>query len=270
MLNPFFKKIVTVILFIVSSAAIAKVNVQANLQELDTRGFTVVRNVFTAEQIKLLRDAYLQCKTQAFAIIDNIPAQPRFFSENDGNNQSKYWKTAQYTILQAGKGRYDFYQGFDNGILASDIVKHNPILEKLMLAIMKDEITNYSGIIHSEPGSEDQYWHRDTHTLANVGTDGSKLVIHDDFYFTILVPLTVDFTIENGTTEFLEGSHRLAAKDFGNCKPVQVPVPLGSALVFNGKINHRGKANLSKDDRPALYIVYHKKWYNDQYRSGIN
>ena len=46
-------------------------------------------------------------------------------------------------------------------------------------------------------------------------------------------------------------------------------VPLGSALLFNGKINHRGTSNASQRDRPAIYTVYHKLWYNDQYRKGV-
>jgi ectoine hydroxylase-related dioxygenase (phytanoyl-CoA dioxygenase family) len=134
---------------------------------------------------------------------------------------------------------------------------------------MVDDFTNYAGIILSQAGSSDQYWHRDTHTLSNTRTDGKELILLDDFYFTVLIPITVPFTIENGATEFLIGSHRLSADQFANGATVQMEVPLGSALVFNGKISHRGKANFSDRDRPALYLVYHKKWYNDQFRKGI-
>jgi ectoine hydroxylase-related dioxygenase (phytanoyl-CoA dioxygenase family) len=47
-------------------------------------------------------------------------------------------------------------------------------------------------------------------------------------------------------------------------------VELGNALVFNGKINHRGTANGSNADRPVIYRVFHKQWYNDQFRVGID
>ena len=45
---------------------------------------------------------------------------------------------------------------------------------------------------------------------------------------------------------------------------------MGSALFFNGKTNHRGSANKSKEDRPVVYQVFHKMWYNDNYRKGVD
>ena len=76
--------------------------------------------------------------------------------------------------------------------------------------------------------------------------------------------------MENGATEIMFGSHQLASHDFDQCDVKQVTVPLGGALVFNGKLNHRGSANQSEQERPALYMVFHKKWYNDQFRQGVD
>lgn len=240
-----------------------------HLQELETQGFTIVSGVFDNQEIQEISKSFEKIKARAFEIIENTEPKVRLFSENNNDNTSVYWKTNQELIMQAGKGRYDLYQGFKDDFFSSSQVTQNPKIHTLMKELLVDEFTNYSGIIHSMPGSEDQYWHRDTHTLANTGSDGSKLIGIDDFYFTVLIPINVPFTLENGTTEFLAGSHRLAAKDFKDCIPKQFEVPLGSALIFNGKINHRGKANGSEKERPALYLVYHKKWYNDQYRKGI-
>jgi len=240
-----------------------------NIEDLETQGFTVISTVFSAAELQQLLADYERVKAKALNLITNTKPKPRFFSENDQDNQSVYWKTDKELILQAGKGRYDLYQGFQDGIFATDLVLHNPIFEQLMTQLMVGEYTNYVGFIYSTPGSEDQYWHRDTNNLTNTGTDGAKLVTMDDFCFLIMIPLTVPFTLQNGTTEFMVGSHRVAAKDFPSCKTAQTEVPLGGALVFNSKINHRGKANMSTADRPALYIMYHKKWYNDQYRSGV-
>jgi ectoine hydroxylase-related dioxygenase (phytanoyl-CoA dioxygenase family) len=82
--------------------------------------------------------------------------------------------------------------------------------------------------------------------------------------------VTVPVSIENGATEFMVGSHRQPAKNFGDLELTKAEVPLGSALVFNGKINHRGTKNESLEDRPVIYRVFHKKWYNDQFRKGID
>jgi len=240
-----------------------------HLQNLETNGFTVVSEVFTKEEIVQAAQEFASLRSQALELIETTPAQIRYFGENNQDHASLYWKKGRQLILQAGPGRYDFYQGFQQGFFGSKNVLHNDALEELMRHLMGEEFTNYSGMINSLPDSADQYWHRDTHTLSNYNTDGSKLIALDDFYFTILIPITVPFTLENGTTEFLAGSHRLSAHDFDRCEPVQLEVPLGSALIFNGKINHRGKGNRSDTDRPALYIVYHKKWYNDQYRRGV-
>jgi hypothetical protein len=240
-----------------------------HLQELRTMGFTVIEDVFTQEEMALLAEQFAQIKKRAFQIMESTPPHPRFFRENNRDHRSIYWKTDRELILQGGEGRYDFYRGFQEGIFGSDAVLHNPLLDRVMRHLLIDEFTNYSGVILSCQGSEDQYWHRDTHTLANFGTDGSKLVQMDDFYFTILIPITVPFTLENGTTELLAGSHKMSSYHFDKCQPMQRKVPLGSALVFNGKINHRGRANASDEDRPTLYIVYHKKWYNSQYLPGI-
>ena len=249
--------------------AYATIDLTIPLQELETNGFTVLHHVLSPQDIQELSTNFHKAKEKAFHIIEGSPPVVRHFSENNTQNQSIYWKTDRELILQAGKGRYDFYRGFQDDFFHSDRVLHNQTLEALMRNLMIDEFTNYSGVVHSTVGSLDQYWHRDTHTLTNFGSDGSKLVTMDDFYFTILIPITVPFTKENGTTEFLVGSHRLPSSDFDKCPHAQVEVPLGSVLVFNGKINHRGRANLSDEDRPALYLVYHKKWYNDQYRRGV-
>jgi ectoine hydroxylase-related dioxygenase (phytanoyl-CoA dioxygenase family) len=67
------------------------------------------------------------------------------------------------------------------------------------------------------------------------------------------------------------GSHRESAKNYDKLERACSPtVNLGSALVFNGKLNHRGTANHSSEDRPVIYRVYHKRWYNDFFRVGID
>lgn len=243
------------------------VDLTRSLEELNTQGFTVIPDLFNESEVKEICERYQIVKERALEIVQASPPVVRTFSENNVTNTTKYWQKEHEVILQAGNGRYDFYRGFSKTLLSPASI--NETLETLMQKLMVDEFTCYSGIIHSTPGSEDQYWHRDTHTLETLTSEGTNLVNLDDFYFTVLIPITVPFTIENGTTEFMVGSHKLAAKDLNECKTSQLEVPLGSALVFNGKINHRGKANQSLEDRPALYIVYHKKWYNDQYRKGV-
>ena len=48
---------------------------------------------------------------------------------------------------------------------------------------------------------------------------------------------------------------------FGQLERAYAQCPVGSALLFNGKMNHRGTGNASQADRPCIYTVYHKQWY---------
>lgn len=240
-----------------------------HLEELERDGFTVIPHLFNAAEERQAASCFEKIKEEAFALVNTTQAHIRHFKENNQDHISWYWKGDQELVLQAGKGRYDWFQGFQKGFFGTETVLRNPTLEALMHHLMIDDFTNYAGIIYSDVGSEDQYWHRDTYNLSHTRTDGKELVTLDDFYFTVLIPITVPFTFENGATEFMVGTHKLSASEFAHSPCRQVEVPLGSALVFNGKINHRGKANHSDAPRPALYLVYHKKWYNDRYRRGI-
>ena len=86
----------------------------------------------------------------------------------------------------------------------------------------------------------------------------------------MLFPCLVDVTMENGPTEFYAGSHKQASYEYDPASLCYAECPLGSALFFNGKLNHRGSANPSKEDRPVIYQIYHKLWYNDQFRKGVD
>ena len=245
-----------------------------NLIELETRGFTIVNNIFTAEEIETLKNDFTTLVyPKAMSIIDNTAAKPRGFEESDTAVTSLYWKPDPDTlILQAGKGRYDFYRGFgtvNDGLFGKDAVLRNPHIVNIVQRLLHRDFTSYTGVIHNTVGSEDQYWHRDTDTLQNTGTDGKQMVLLDDFYFTCLAPITVPISMQNGATEFMVGSHRCCASDFNSLEQAQAEVPLGSALLFNGKCNHRGKANNSSEDRPVIYTVIHKLWYNDAFRRGV-
>jgi len=243
--------------------------ISKNLIELELKGFTVVENVFSPNEINQLKLDYEIVKNHAYDIMKKSPSKPRVWVENNVKTESVYWRTKNEMILQAGPGRYDLYKGFNLGIFNSETVSDNKVIKPLIDKLLVSDYLSYNGVILSEPGSEAQYWHRDTDNLTNIGSDGSKLVLLDDFYFTCLIPITVPLTLDNGATEFMVGSHRRGASKFDHLELARAEVPIGSALLFNGKANHRGGANNSSHERPVLYKVYHKRWYNDQFRKGV-
>jgi len=244
--------------------------IKHHLEELDDKGFTVVPEIFTPEEVEQLQKEYLKIKQRTTEIIDTIPPRPRVWEETGKMVQSQYWKTDTEVMLQAGVGRYDCWKGFSNGILATENVRRNPLISKLMEELLVCDYTTYQGVVLSGANSDGQYFHRDTDSLQNKRSCGTEMVKLDDFYFTVLMPCLVNVTMDNGPTEFYAGSHRQPAYEFDDKTLERVCAPLGSALVFNGKLYHRGSANRSNEDRPVIYQVWHKMWYNDYYRDGVD
>ena len=106
-----------------------------------------------------------------------------------------------------------------------------------------------------------------------------------------IVPL-VDMTLETGPTEFMTASHwphvrccscataraGLTAclqgtswKDFNeNSSPTPVhrlAADLGSSVLFDVQIYHRGTANRSDKMRPIVYMSYVREWWFDRVRA---
>lgn len=73
-----------------------------------------------------------------------------------------------------------------------------------------------------------------------------------------------DFTVDNGATRVLPGSHaytravprELAAPERGHPGETVIEAAAGSVLVFNGHLWHRGAANTSRDTRRSLQVQY--------------
>lgn len=59
----------------------------------------------------------------------------------------------------------------------------------------------------------------------------------------------------------------LLAKLRKTLRPPESPlVPAGSALVFDYRTLHRGRANTTKDEnRPVLVLTFAKSWFRDLY-----
>ena len=80
------------------------------------------------------------------------------------------------------------------------------------------------------------------------------------FYFTVLIPL-VPLNKENGTPEFIRGSHKLTYQVSINNEHIRMDTELGDIIIFDGRIFHRGCKNISREERPVLYNMIHRNWY---------
>ena len=107
--------------------------------------------------------------------------------------------------VQRAKGRYDILYGFNGN---SEFMQVDERLRPVLAQILNARrLLLFNGLLHSEPGSNEQLWHADGEHLFP-GTPHSYLPVHS---LNVFVPL-VDITKDNGGTEFVLGSHRLTGK----------------------------------------------------------
>lgn len=153
------------------------------------------------------------------------------------------------SIWHLAKGRYDFWLGSGDLFSSDSFLKDTDVLHLVEEKLGKD-YEFYYGALTSEPGSEDGDWHTDAEILFDENTDSWL----PPYYITLLVPLQ-DMSLEAGPTE-LDTSY-LGAKS--KYMPI---LKAGDALIMDGRVRHRGRANKTDSERRMLYIVFCKKWYD--------
>jgi len=138
----------------------------------------------------------------------------------------------------------------------------SPIVSKLLHSKM-DEINLYYSLIVSTPLATEQKWHADG---EHVDLD-QHLPCH---CLSVFIPL-VNVTSNMGPTEILPASHFHTRQpspmkiDPGTLKaPVAPTLNLGDVLIFDYRVLHRGRPNLSSDkDRPYLNLILSQPWFKD-------
>jgi len=74
-----------------------------------------------------------------------------------------------------------------------------------------------------------------------------------------------DFTIANGATRLVPGSHRWPRdRQPTEDEAVAVEMPAGSALLYVGSTWHAGGANRTEENRPAILMEYAASWLRPQ------
>ena len=71
-----------------------------------------------------------------------------------------------------------------------------------------------------------------------------------------------EFTRANGPTEFRVGSH-VKASVVRAPQELMLTCPLGSVVLFDGRVFHRGGANGSGCAREVLFVNVCRHWYRD-------
>lgn len=111
------------------------------------------------------------------------------------------------------------------------------------------------GLLVSLPGAEDQQRHFDALLFPETPLD------------RVLPPVTIALSVPlvrmdevSGTTGFWSRSHLDPKRGEGEQDMAPI-VPVGSALLWDFRVHHRGLANRSATPRPAVFTVFCRDWW---------
>lgn len=193
------------------------------VQEIEAYGFTVLEAVLTTADVATLRETLIRCA--------------REFGEEHKHGGSARHVSNLVTL--------------DPVFLP--IIDHSrtlPILEhflgrSLILGSLNSRIVR--------PGDGDQRIHGDI--PAEMLHPASPVMMNT-------VWMLDDFTVENGATRIIPGTHRSGHATPPEGLPLRyihhATAPAGSVLIFNGQCWHGGGENRTSRDRHALFSHYRK------------
>ena len=215
----------------VSGSTVAR-DFQPHVEEFLARGFTVIPNVLTTEQIEIGR----RLLTDLFEREAEIATQ-------------RGWRNATYQCSYMLPGKHEFFRalpmhpvtlGFVRAILGADCI-----------------LSSLNGLTMA-PGGPNQ----DLHLDQAEHTPG--IVININATHTL-----DDFTKDNGATRIVPlsqlrtGKNRKFSDEESNT--VQIEAPAGSVIAFNGGAIHAGSANRTQSLRRCAHAFYTRPWVKSQW-----
>lgn len=151
----------------------------------------------------------------------------------------------------------------DESESAAQLVAHDLVMgvaDEILLPHCESYRVGSMTAIEVDPGQKAQYLHRDN-CIYPVSLPGLEMVI------SVMWSLT-DFTMENGATQVVPGSHRHISmgEDIDKSNVQQAVMPKGSALFYLGSTVHSAGENRSDSARMGLINTYSLGWL----RSEVN
>lgn len=227
-------------------------------------GFLVVPSVLSKEECYALKADFKSVNKSQRGI------SKRMFEKSKANLEL-FWKEPIVTFAEkliADDGSHDIlpgedWQSFKNGIPSANEVHviHN----------------NSFNIRAGAAGLANSSWHQDD-TPHITSLDGNPIqnVRLNVLAFTCNYYLSDVLNVENGPTQFIPGSH-LFGQHCTNDRAEQyldnsvyATGPIGTCVMFNNQVWHRGTDNTSNQDRTIAQITYAKRLVGHKYGSFMN
>jgi ectoine hydroxylase-related dioxygenase (phytanoyl-CoA dioxygenase family) len=199
------------------------------VEALGRDGYVVVEGVLDAEAVAATRAELLR-------ILDATPT---------GRNDFEGHATKRiYRVF--GKTR------------AFDALAIDPVLLGVLQHVVGHAQLSAPTGIQIGPGEAAQVLHRDD-SIYPLPEPHAEVVLNTMWSFD-------DFTVENGGTRFVEGSHRWepGRRPRPDEPVVQVEMPAGSVAFYTGSIWHGGGANHTASPRLGVILEYVAAWLRPQ------
>ena len=203
-------------------------------QELRTQGYTVVEGVLTREQI-----------SETNAALESI------FEKEKELGKIRGWHNNTYKVAYMLPQKHELFRRFC----------HNERLLPLMQLLLGHNciLASLNGLTMT-PGGTTQGLHID----QNESIPGNVLYIN-------ALHCLDDFTIENGCTRVVPGSHdriwRSREMDHAALEKetVYLEAPAGSLIAYNGGLFHAGSQNRTDKPRRAIHAFFCRPWCRPQW-----
>ncbi|AQT79515.1 phytanoyl-CoA dioxygenase [Mycolicibacterium litorale] len=213
-------------------------------------------NTATMEEITAaLRD-------NGFVIVDNLV--PPELMDRIAEELTDY-------IDDTPHGRDDFVGRLTRrtgALIARSPASRELVMHPLVLAVVAEMLKKATAyqlhltqIISVYPGETAQPLHRD-----ELAWDFFPFPEDYDVQCNTIWAMT-DFTVENGATRVVPGSHKVFDKqgsDYTEADEVRAVMPKGSALFYTGKVYHSAAPNVSDMVRQGINITYAVGWVRQE------
>ncbi len=164
----------------------------------------------------------------------------------------------------------DFYPGKTHRVVA--LMHRSPTMRRLMMHPVTEQLgdrhlltncskwqLNVSAALEIGPGARDQILHREEDLFPYFPVPRPNLILASMCAIS-------DFTVDNGGTQLVPGSHRWDADRVAEpAEIVRAEMPAGSVLFWLGGTLHGGGANVTEDDwRYGIVLTYTLDWLRQE------
>ncbi|MBS0517260.1 MAG: phytanoyl-CoA dioxygenase family protein [Proteobacteria bacterium] len=222
---------------------------------IDCRGLST-DTLAGSEQMRSAYDCFVR---HGYAILDHIVPEEQVEALRQEFNETYACYLSDRKAdesLRVSKRRFMVPVALSGGF-ADPLVYANPYVLAVVREVLdQDAILEAFGAIVSLGGAEVQHLHPDGPPLFNASIS-ALLPAHA---LTFALPL-IEMNNQHGTTAIVPDSHRWQEPQ---AAAVMEPVvPVGSGIMWDFRLYHRGMPNLSDRTRPMLYATYARDWYQD-------